>query len=227
MPARALRIAGDQRQRLGPGLGEAFGDLRPLADKIGREGAAGGKRIGLRIVEDVFGDHARFDGLGEAELIHDAGIRFKRIAAVERAGFHGVDVLAHVELIDGVIAVVQADLGENALGGVEIRRARRRHQFASLEVLKRRDLIGEARADDELLHAMRRVLAVHGDIHRRAGFLQVRIEPFERDQDDGNFDLPGDQRRDIGRAAHQRDGLRLQIEILEVAEIERDEIGQG
>jgi hypothetical protein len=43
--------------------------VRALGDEIGREGAARRKRIGLRIAEHVFGDHARFHGLGEAELI--------------------------------------------------------------------------------------------------------------------------------------------------------------
>ena len=60
----------------------------------------------------------------DADLVHDRGARLERIAAVEGAGLHRVDVLAHVELVDGVVAVLEADLGENALGGVEVGRAR-------------------------------------------------------------------------------------------------------
>jgi hypothetical protein len=77
-----------------------------------------------------------------------------------------------------------------------------------------------------LFHPVRRVLAVHGDVHRRAGLLEIGVEPFQRHQHNGHFDLAGDQGRQIGRAAHERDHLRLDIEVLEVTEIARDEIRQ-
>ena len=125
-------------QRLGPGLREALGDIRPLGDKIGRESAAGG------VSGSASGSPSMYLAITPAStvlamprLFITRGVRLERIAAVESAGLHGVDVLAHIELIDGVIAVFQADLGENALGGVEVRRARRRHQLETLEILQR------------------------------------------------------------------------------------------
>jgi hypothetical protein len=71
-----------------------------------------------------------------------------------------------------------------------------------------------------------RILAVHGDVHRSTRLLEIGVEPFERHQNHRYFDLAGDQRRHIGRPAHERDHLRLDVELLEVAEIARDEIRQ-
>ena len=45
---------------------------------------------------------------------HHRRAGLERIAAVECAGLHRVDVLAHVELVDRVVAILEADLGEHA-----------------------------------------------------------------------------------------------------------------
>src|SRR5262249_49581894 len=87
----------------------------------------------------------------------------------------GVDVLALVELIDGVVAILQADPSEDALGRVEVGGTRRGQQLLALEVLQRLDAgIG---AGDELFHPVFGILGVHGDKHCHAGLLDVGIEP--------------------------------------------------
>ena len=81
------------------------------------------------------------------------------------------------------------------------------------------DLVGKAVRDDELLHLVVLFWLLHRDVHRHARLLDVGVEPFERDQHGGDIDLIGDQRRHVGRAAHQDDRLRLDVVFLEVAEI--------
>ena len=79
------------------------------------------------------------------------GVRLQRIAAVERAGRHGVDVLAHVELVDGVVAVLQADLGaERALAVLRLAGPGADISFAPLRSAS--VFAFEAVADHELLH---------------------------------------------------------------------------
>jgi hypothetical protein len=44
-------------------------------------------------------------------------------------------MLAHVELVDRVVALLEADLGEDRLGGDQVGRPGRRHDLRALEVL--------------------------------------------------------------------------------------------
>ncbi len=154
----------------------------------------------------------------------ERAVGFERVSAVERTGCHGVDVLTHVELVDGVVAVLEAILAKNSLGGVEVGRPRRRQQFCTFQVGNGVGL--EAVAHDELLHLPDLGLAVETDVHRHAGLLHIGIQPLKRNQNRRHFDLSGHHRRDIRRPTHQLGHVGLDVLLLEEATLQRDEIGQ-
>src|SRR6478609_3005669 len=127
--ARFLRIVVDEFDPFLPDGGEAPGDVGSSLDEVAGERAAGGERIAVLITQDVLGDHAGFERARDAEL------RLERVAGIERAGGHHVDVLAHVELIDRVVALLEPGLGEHRLGGDDVSRSGSRHDPRALEVL--------------------------------------------------------------------------------------------
>ena len=134
-------------------------------------------------------------------------------------------MLAHVELIDGVVAFLQADLGENALGGVEVGGAGRRHQLEAFEVLQR-GLGVVALADDELLDAVFRALRIERDEGNDAGLLEIGIRGIDGQNDRDRVDLSRHHPAD--RERRHRDALHVGLDagILEVAAVDRDEIGK-
>jgi hypothetical protein len=133
-------------------------------------------------------------------------------------------VLAHVELVDRVVAFVETDLGEDCLGGDEVGRSGRRHDARTLEVLERRG--GVARACHELLHLIDFALAVHADIHGDAGLLEIGVHRLDGHEHDRRLDLIADHRRYVRRAADEPDGLRFDVLFLEEAALDCHEIGQ-
>jgi hypothetical protein len=131
-------------------------------------------------------------------------------------------VLAHVELIDRVVALGEADLGEDRLGGDDVGRSGSRHDPRALEVL---ELLGRITpADHELLHLIDLVLTVHADVHGDARLLEVGVHRLDRHQDDRCLDLVADHRRDVRRAADQPDRLRFDALFLEEPALDRREI---
>ena len=222
--ARFLGILVDEVDALLPHRGEAPGDVGAVLDEVAGDGAARRERVAVLVVEDVLGDDPGLDRPRDAELAHGRGLRLERIAGVEGAGRHDVDVLGHVELVDRVVALLEADLGEDRLGGDEVGRSGRRHDLRPLEVLER--LRRMTLADDELLHLVDLALAMHADIHGDAGLLEIGVHRLDGHEHDRDLDLVADHRRDIGRSAHQPDRLRLDVLLLEESALDPDEIGQ-
>ena len=169
-------------------------------------------------------DHARLDRAGDAHLAHGGGVRLERVAGVEGAGLHDVDVLRHVELIDGVVAFLETRRGQGRFRHGHVGRSGRRHDLRALEVLERARRI--ALADDELLHLVGLVLAVERDVHGDAGLLQVGVHALDGHQHGGSVDLVGDHGGDVRRSADQPHHLRLDVLFLEEAALQRHEIGQ-
>jgi hypothetical protein len=224
MLARLLRIAVDQRHRLGPGGGEALGDVRPCLDEVARQRAAGDEGIGIGIAQDVMRDHARLDGARDAELAHGGRVWLERVARIESAGLHHVDVLRHIELVDGVIALLEARRSQGRLRHRHIGRPGRRHDLRALEILERgRRMV---LADHELLHLVGLVLAVERDVHRHARFLEVGVHSLDGHQHGRGVDLVGDHGCHVRRSADQPHHLRLDVLLLEEAALRRHEVRQ-
>ncbi len=169
-------------------------------------------------------DDPALDRGGDAQLAHRRRIGLERVAGIERAGLHDIDVLPHVELIDRIVAVLEPDRGQRGLGHGDIGRPRRRHDLGALEVLERGRVV--ALADDELLHLVGLVLGVDRDVHGNARLLDIGVHALDRHQNSGHIDLVGDHRGDVGRAADQPHHLGLDVLFLEEAALERDEIRQ-
>src|SRR4051812_230615 len=222
--ARLLGILVHELDALPPDRGKAPGDIGASLDEVAGERAAGGERVAVLIAQDVLGDHAGFERARDAELAHGRRLWLERVAGIERAGGHHVDVLAHVELVDRVVALLEPDLGEHRLGGDDVGRSGSGHDPRALEVLEgfRRITF----ADHELLHLVGFVLAVHADIHGDARLLEVGVHRLDGDEHDRRLDLIADHRRDVGRPADQPDRLRLDVLLLEEPPLDRHEIRQ-
>src|SRR3954447_3590373 len=134
--ARLLRILVHERDGFFPDGGKAPGDVGTSLDEVAGERAAGGERIAVLIAQDVLGDHARFERARDAELAHGRRLGLERVAGIESAGRHDVDVLAHVELVDCVVALFEPGLGEHRLGGDDVGRSGSGHDACALEVLE-------------------------------------------------------------------------------------------
>src|SRR6266516_6271649 len=170
---------------------------------------------GLWTRVNALGDDAGLERASDPELAHDRGLRFERVAGIEGAAGHDIDVLAHVELVDRIVALVEADLGEDRLGGDEVGRSGRRHDARTLEVLERRG--GVTRAYHELLHLIDFALTVHADIHGDAGLLEIGVHRLDGHEHDRRLDLVADHRRYVRRAADEPDDLRFDVLFLEEA----------
>src|SRR5262249_37678433 len=204
---------------------EAAGDVRVALDEIAGDRAAGRKRVAVLVAEDVLGDDPGLQGARYAELAHGRGLRLERIARIEGAAGHDIDVLTHVELVDRVVALVEPDLGEHRLGSGQGGETGGGHDARTLEILERRGRI--ARTRHELLHLIDSALAVHADIHGDAGLLDIGVHCLDGDEHDRRLDLIADHRREIGRTADKPDGLGLDVLLFEKPALDRDEVGQG
>src|SRR5215467_13736066 len=222
--ARLLRVLVDEIDALFPDGGEAPRDVGAAFDEVAGDRAAGRERVAVLVAQDVLGDDAGLERAGDPELAHGRGLRFEGVAGIEGPAGHDIDVLAHVELVDGIVALVEADFGEHCLGGDEVGRSGRRHAARTLEVLERRG--GVARARHELLHLIDFALAVHADIHGDAGLLDIGVHRLDGHEHDCRLDLIADHRRYVRRAADESDGLRFDVLFLEEAALDRHEIGQ-
>ena len=134
-------------------------------------------------------------------------------------------MLAHVELVDAVVALLEADGGERGFRHGDIGRARRRHDLRAFEVFERRCI--KPFADDELLHLVRLVLAVHRNVHGDARLLDIGIHALDGHQHCRGIDLVGDHGRHVRRAADQPHHLGLDVLFLEETALDRHEIRQG
>src|SRR5262249_57443026 len=94
---------------------EAAGDVRVALDEIAGDRAAGRKRVAVLVAEDVLGDDPGLQGARYAELAHGRGLRLERIARIEGAAGHEIDVLAHVELVDRLVPLVEPALPAHPL----------------------------------------------------------------------------------------------------------------
>src|SRR5262249_49000110 len=172
---------------------EAAGDVRVALDEIAGDRAAGRKRVAVLVAEDVLGDDPGLQGARYAELAHGRGLRLARIARIEGAAGHDIDVLANVEWVDRVFALVEPDLGEHRLGSDQVGRPGCGHDARTLEILERLGRI--ARTRHELLHLVDSALAVHADIHGDAGLLDIGVHRLDGDEHDRRLDLIADHRR--------------------------------
>src|SRR5262249_54635369 len=222
--ARLLWVLVDEIDAIFPHGGEAPSDVGATFDEVAGDRAAGRERVAVLVAQDVLGDDAGLERASDPELAHDRGLRFERVAGIEGSAGHDIDVLAHVELVDRIVALVEADLGEDRLGGDEVGRSGRRHDARTLEVLERRG--GVTRARHELLHLIDFALAVHADIHGDAGLLEIGVHRLDSYEHDGSLDLIADHCRYVRRTADEPDGLRFDVLFLEETARDRHEIGQ-
>ena len=132
------RVFVDEAYRLLPCGGEPLGDIRTGLDELGGEGATAYESVGVGISQHVMGNDAGFDGCRDAELAHGRGIGLERIARIECARRHGIDVLAHVQLIDAVVTLLEPDRRERCFRHGDIGRAGRGHDLCAFKVLERR-----------------------------------------------------------------------------------------
>src|SRR5439155_17256421 len=106
--ARLLRVLVDEIDALFPDGGEAPSDVGAAFDEVAGDRAAGRERVAVLVAQDVLGDDAGLERASDPELAHDRGLRFERVAGIEGAAGHDIDVLAHVELVDRIVALVEA-----------------------------------------------------------------------------------------------------------------------
>src|SRR5437868_7852016 len=222
--ARLLRVVIDEVDALLPNRREAPGDVGTALDEVTGDCTARRKGVAVLVAEDVLGDNAGLECARHAQLAHGRSLWLERIAGIEGAAGHDVDVLAHVELIDRVVALVEAGLGEHGLGGDQVGGSRRRHDARTFEVLERPGRV--AGAHHELLHLINFALAVHADIHGDARLFDVGVHRLDGHEHDRRLDLVTDHRRDVRWPADEPDRLGLDVLLFEKAALDCDEIGK-